>query len=378
MTGFLLGAGGMLAVMYSTQAILPELRRDFGVSPSEAGLTISVVVIAVAAGAWIWGPISDRVGRKRTLVVASLLLVAPTIGAALAPTFDALLAFRALQGLCMPGLLAVGLPYVAEAFVPQVGVRAMGYYMAALVAGGLIGRVGVGLVTAAAGWRVGIGCVAVLPLAGALVMQRSLPELPPPLRSSHRLRSIAVQLTNPALLRATAVGSAFVFAFVGTFSYVTFRLEEPPFALGTAAGSAVFLLWLLGVLGPAVGRLAERLGSVRLAAAGLLLAACGLLVTLPDFLPTLVLGLALFVVANFAGVTAAQLGVTESTAVDRGVASAVYFSLYYTMSAVGGYLPGLAWQRWGWAGVATTALVAMVLGAAALLAPHGRYARTEE
>src|SRR5207247_1540981 len=101
---------GMFAVTYSTQAILPQLGRSFGVSPAQAGLTISVVVLALACGAWIWGPLSDRYGRKRSIVLACALLVPPTLGAALAPSFALLLAFRALHGLCMPGLLTAGVP----------------------------------------------------------------------------------------------------------------------------------------------------------------------------------------------------------------------------------------------------------------------------
>lgn len=357
----------MLATMYSTQAVLPELSRDFDVSPSTAGLTVSVVVVAVAAGAWVWGPVSDRYGRKRTLVAASGLLVLPTIGAALAPSFESLLVFRALQGLCMPGLLAVGLPYVAEAFVPRLGSRAMGYYVAALIAGGLVGRVGVALLTAAAEWRVALGILAVLPLAGAVIMYRSLLELPLPERSEHRWRGVLAQLTNPRLLLATVAGSAFVFTFVGTFSYVTFRLEVPPFGYATAASSLVFLLWLLGALVPFAGRLAERVGWQRLALGALALAAAGLVLSLPDVLPALVVGLAAVALANFTGVTAAQLGVAEATAVDRGLASAVYFSLYYTASAIGGYVPGLAWEEWGWSGVALLSLGAVAVAAAALL-----------
>ncbi|TMK69950.1 MAG: MFS transporter [Actinobacteria bacterium] len=84
----------MFAVTYSTQAILPEIGRTFGVSPAEAGLSISAVVLALAVGAWIWGPFSDRVGRKRSIVLASALLVPPTLGAALAPSFALLLARR--------------------------------------------------------------------------------------------------------------------------------------------------------------------------------------------------------------------------------------------------------------------------------------------
>ena len=99
MGAFLLGAAGMFAVTYSTQAILPDLSRTFGVTPSQAGLSVSVVVLALACGAWVWGPFSDRYGRKRSIVLASALLVAPTIGAALAPTFAVLLLCRTLQGL---------------------------------------------------------------------------------------------------------------------------------------------------------------------------------------------------------------------------------------------------------------------------------------
>jgi MFS transporter, YNFM family, putative membrane transport protein len=365
MAGFLLGAAGMFAVTYSTQAILPQLGRAFHVSPSESGLTISVVVLGLACGAWIWGPFSDRVGRKRSIVLASTLIVAPTVGAALAPSFALLLACRALQGLCMPGLLTAGVPYTTEVFAPRIGGRAMGYYVTALVAGGLIGRVGVALVAAALGWRWGIGLLAILPFAAALVMRRSLVDLHLP-AAGRPPGGIGRQLRNRTVLQAAAAGGAFIFTFIGTFSYVVYRLERPPFGYGTAAGSLIFLLWFLGVLGPFFGRLADRIGWRRLALAALALAAAGLALTLPARIATLVPGLALVTIANWAGVTAAQLGVAAATDVDRGTASAVYFSLYYLTSAVGGYLPGLAWERYSWAGVAVTGFVGLALAATAL------------
>ena len=119
MAPFLLAAGAMFAVMYSTQAILPELGREFGVSPARAGLSISAVIAAVALGGWFWGPLSDRIGRRASLVAASALIVVPSALVPLAPSFGTLLALRVLQGLCMPGLLTVGLPYVTEAYSPR-------------------------------------------------------------------------------------------------------------------------------------------------------------------------------------------------------------------------------------------------------------------
>jgi MFS transporter, YNFM family, putative membrane transport protein len=299
-------------------------------------------------------------------VLASTLVVAPTIGAALAPSFAFLLAFRALQGLCMPGLLTAGVPYITEVFAPRIGGKAMGYYVTALVAGGLIGRIGVALLTAAVGWRLGIGLLAILPLTAAFVMRRTLLDVPVAPVDGTRRDGLRRQLRNRALLQATAAGSAFFFTFVGTFSYVVYRLEQPPFGFGPAAGSLVFALWFLGVLGPALGRLADRLGWRRLAFCALALAAAGLGLTLPDWLPSLVVGLAFVTLANWGGVTAAQLGVAAASDVDRGTASAVYFSLYYLTGAVGGYVPGLAWERYRWTGVALTGWVVLALAATVL------------
>jgi MFS family permease len=66
------------------------------------------------------GALSDRYGRKQSIVLASAA-VAPTIGAH-SPSFGLLLACRGLQGLCMPGLMTAGVPYITEVFVPRIAV----------------------------------------------------------------------------------------------------------------------------------------------------------------------------------------------------------------------------------------------------------------
>ena len=365
-TGFLLGAAGMFAAMYSTQAILPELSRTFDVTPSQAGLTVSLVVVSVAIAGFAWGPFSDRIGRPRAIRYASLMLVPPTIGVALAPSFDILLACRVLQGLCMPGLLAVGAPYIVEVFVPRIGARAMGYYVSALVAGGLVGRLGVALASAVVGWRVAIGALALLPLAAAVSMRQGLPEpvLPP------RGGGVVHHLTNLRLLGVSIGGGALFFTFVGTFTYVTYRLEAPPFSLSGAAASLVFVLWLTGLGGPAAGRLADRLGWRRLALAMVALSAVGVVITLPNQLPLVVIGLGCVAGAMFTGYTATQLGVSDVARIDRGAATALYFSIYYASGALGAYVPGLAWERFGWGGVAFVGLGALLVAAVALGLVH--------
>jgi YNFM family putative membrane transporter len=370
--GFLLGSAGMFATLYSTQAILPELGRDFGVSPAEAGLSVSAVVIAVAVGVWVWGPLSDRIGRRKSLLLASAALVAPTLATGFAPTFEVLLLCRALQGLCMPGLLVVGVPYVMEAFGPWLGGRAMGVYVSSLVTGGLIGRVGVALLASVIGWRWAVSGLAILPACAFVVMRRRLPDVGAPARST----GLRGQFRNVQLLRIAFAGGALFFMFVGTFSYVTFRLESPPFGFAPASASLIFVLWLFGAVGPGAGKLVDRIGWRNAALAAVTCATAGLLLSLPAWLPTLALGLALLTVSMFSGATALQLGVTISTTVDRGAASAIYFSVYYGCGAFGAYVPGLAWQAWGWTGVVAMGLGAVGVALAALLSSRGTASST--
>ncbi|MGZ6641653.1 MAG: MFS transporter [Solirubrobacteraceae bacterium] len=372
---FLFAASAMFTAMYSTQAILPQLARAFGTTPSQAGLTVSVVIGALAAGAWLWGPLSDRIGRRASLVLSSALLVVPSLLAAVAPSFGLLLGARVLQGLCMPGLLTVGVPYVTEAYSERVGARAMGYYVSSLVVGGLVGRVGVALLSTVAGWRWALAAVAALPLAATLVMRRSLPPEPAlPVSSGFSPRTVRRLLRNRALVSATLAGSASFGAFMGIFSYIDFRLQAPPFGLSPAVIGLVFVLWVMGAAGPAAGRLAGRFGWRVVAASALAVAAGGLTLSLVPVLGVVVAGLALVTLGNFSCVTAAQLGVAGATDRDRGLASAMYFSAYYVAGALGGYVPGLAWEAWGWTGVWALAASAQLCGIAAIAATRPRQA----
>jgi YNFM family putative membrane transporter len=276
---------------------------------------------------------------------------------------------RAAQGLCMPGLLTVGVPYVTEAFNERIGSRAMGMYVSALVLGGLVGRVGVALLTAATSWRVALGAVAALPLAATLVMRRSLPpETPGPPSAGLSIATLRRLLGNRALMAACLTGAGLFFAFMGVFSYIDFRLERPPFSLSPALIGLVFVLWVMGAAGPLAGRLADRHGWRAVALGGLLLCAGGLTLSLVPVLGVVIVGLSLVTLGNFSAVTAAQLGVAGATDRDRGVASAMYFSGYYVAGALGAYVPGLAWEQWHWTGVWAMATAAYAVGAGALIA----------
>ena len=372
-----LGASAMFANMYSTQAILPAVERGLHVSAAVAGLSITVVVLGVAAGAWVHGPLSDRTGRARVMVASAGLILVPTALLCLAPQAPEFLALRLAQGLLMPGLLVVAVPYVSERFQGRAAGVAMGAYTSSLVFGGLVGRVGTALLTDVAGWRWALFALTVPTALGALAMAAWLPRdrphrAPEPLRTA-----LAGHLSNPGLLlNATGAGATF-FGFVGIFTYATYRLTSPAIGLSLGEAGLVYAVWVVGALTPAVGGLAHRFGPTRILPVLAVTAAIGGGLTLVDALPVVIAGLALMAGAMFSTVTAAQLLISRLAARSRGAATSLHLTIYYVLGGAGAYLPGLVLGS-GWPAVVAVcdAAVGVGLACAVSVAMIGRRSRS--
>jgi YNFM family putative membrane transporter len=350
----------MFATMYSTQAILPELERGLDCSAAAAGLSITVVVVSVAAAGWVHGPLSDRIGRARVMTASAAAIVVPTAALPLAPGLPSFLLLRAAQGALMPGLLVVAVPYVHERFRGPAAGAAMGAYTASLVVGGLVGRVAPALLAPAIGWRWALAALAVLPAAGAAAMWAWLPRDRP--AGVHRpLAGVVAEHARNAPLVANALCAGCVFfGFVGVFTYATHRLTDPALGLTLGEAGLVYAVWLVGAVTPVVGGVAERLGPARLLPGLVLAAALGAAATRIDALPLVVAGLALLAAAMFSTVTTCQLLIPRLVSHHRGAATSLHLTVYYVLGGLGAYVPGL-WLGRGWGAVVLACLVALVL-----------------
>jgi YNFM family putative membrane transporter len=370
----------IFANMYTTQAILPVLSQDFHISAPTAGLTVSLLVLAVAIGSLFYGPLSDRVGRKPVMVRISFLVIIPTLLCGLAPNFTVLVALRTMQGLLMPGLTSVAIPYVNEEFAGKGRGLAMGVYVSGLTLGGLFARVGSAALAGIYNWRIALLAFAVPTLIAALAMWRFLPETKGkrvreasflPMDGEYfrqMLRDMALHWRNRRLVGAFIIGFTLFFGFIGTFTYLPYYLTGPYFKLPTVALSLVYLLWLTGVFSPAAGTLAGRTGSRRAIVFSMGLAATGLLITLIPLLPMVLFGLGLLALGMFATVPVVNLYLGEQATTAKGAAASVYLSLYYFGGSFGAVLPGLALVWAGWNGVVGLCLMMVLVAIAADIA----------
>ncbi|MFI0242800.1 MFS transporter [Streptomyces sp. NPDC016845] len=90
------------------------LAAYFGLSSGQTGLITTVTLVVSAVGGAAAGVIADRIGRVKALMITVLTYAVSTMACGFAPTYEALLVFRALQGLGFGGEWAIGAVLVAE------------------------------------------------------------------------------------------------------------------------------------------------------------------------------------------------------------------------------------------------------------------------
>lgn len=352
------------ADMYVTQPILPLLSREFGVGAARAGLTVSAVVLAIAAASSFYGPLSDALGRRRVMVAAVTLLAVATLACAFAPSFPALLALRAAQGLLVPGMTAVSVAYAGDRLGPRDLAPVVAGIIGASVIGGLVGRVVAGAIAAHLGWRAPFVAFAALTGVAAWLLWRGLQAGVAVERRSvvAAWTGMLSHLRDPRLVGAYLVGGALFFGWIGIFTYLPFHLSAPPYGLSTGAVSSVYLVYAAGIVAsPIAGRLSGRIAPRTLIAAGLAVEAAGMIALLAGPLPLLVIGLVVMVLGTFTAQAIAPAFVNVTARTAKGGASALYLTSYYVGGTLGSTLPGLAFQGLGWSGVVVTCAAAVVV-----------------
>ena len=105
--------------LYCTQPLLPLLTRLFHASKTGAGMTVSAATLGVALSAPIFGALAERLPRKRVIVASLVGIALPTLLAATSTSLAQLIFWRFLQGITVPGIIAVVVTYIGEEWPPE-------------------------------------------------------------------------------------------------------------------------------------------------------------------------------------------------------------------------------------------------------------------
>jgi MFS transporter, YNFM family, putative membrane transport protein len=340
--------------VYSTQPLLPLLRRVFGASELAVSLTVSATIFATALFAPVIGLIAERRGRKKVIVPSLFLLTVPTLLAATSGSLRALIFWRFAQGVFIPGVIAVILAYVNEEFAGRGVGGAMSAYVAGTVLGGFLGRFIAGVTAAHWSWRAVFVVLGALNLVGAVAVRAWLPKAKNFVRAEHLTQAFTeakAHLRNRRLLANFGMGASVLLALVGCFTYANFYLAGPPFGLNSAALGSIFFVYLLGVvITPQAGRFLDRFGFRHTSLLYCGMAVGGLLLTLVHSLPVVIVGLAVFSSGIFIAQAAATVQTGAIAGRARSSAAGLYVTFYYLGGTIGATVTDWFWHWRGWPG----------------------------
>ncbi|ONF74396.1 multidrug effflux MFS transporter [Amycolatopsis keratiniphila] len=245
---------------------LPALAVSLGASPSRAQVSLAGFLAGVVVGQLLFGPLSDRLGRRRVLLGGGTGFTLCSVACALAPTMEIFIGGRVLQGATGAAGLVVARAVITDTHDDRASARGFATLGAISSAAPILAPLLGGAILAFASWRevfVVQAALGTLLVAGVAAW---VPESLPPRRRSRggltvTLGRIAGLVRRAALTRLVlglAFGNAAVFAYIAGTSFVFTGI----FGMSAALTSVVYGVNALGnLLGSvAFGRVADRVG----------------------------------------------------------------------------------------------------------------------
>jgi DHA1 family bicyclomycin/chloramphenicol resistance-like MFS transporter len=246
----LLCATGPLAIDMFLPA-LPTIAGSLDSTIAAAQLTITAYFIAYGLAQMVYGPVADMVGRKPPLIAGLTLFAAGSIGCALAPDMNSLVAARVVQALGGAAAMVIPRAIIRDMHTGPQATRLMALVMLIISVSPMLAPLAGSGIIALSGWRAIFATLAVaagLSIGVTLLLQ---PEtLAPGNRVSVRLSALlsgtATLLRDPVFMGLTFVGgfgmaSFFVFLASASFVYTGhYGLSPTGFSLAFAANAAGF------------------------------------------------------------------------------------------------------------------------------------------
>lgn len=254
---------------------LPLLATAFGRGPAEVQLVLTLYFLGIAVGQLIYGPVSDRFGRRSVLVAGVCLFLVGTAACGLAPSFPALLVGRVAQSLGACSGLVIGRAIIRDVYDRDASARGIALVMMAMSLVPAVSPAIGAYVSLWAGWRAMFVVHAAL---GITVLVWTLARLAEthhdrsPLNLAETGRSYGTLVRSVAFLcfaLCTAFTSASWFTFIASAPYLLSEtLHQPP----STYGLMILMPMSAYIIGNALAaRFARRVGSNAMIVAGVLL-----------------------------------------------------------------------------------------------------------
>lgn len=371
-----LAAFSSMAATRICDPMLVPLSQEFGVSKGDAAAVISAYAIAYGLLQLFYGPLGDRLGKVRVVIVGALACGVLSACTAAAPSFGLLVLARAAMGAAAAGIIPLSMAWIGDQVPYDQRQETLARLMGATVSGMMVGQWFGGFAADVLHWRWAFAVLALLFLgAGGLLWRQSAswPAAPasgqPPASLGQQALKTLGLLRLPRVrwvLAVTGLEGALAF---GTLAFAPSQLVE---RFGLSVSTAASVMVLYGIGGLLYSQFARRwlglLGEKGLARLGGSLIAAGLLgfawgeLAWQGVLCSLVAGLGFYMLHN-----TLQTQATQMAPEARGTAVTLFAGILFLGQSLGVTVVATA-GRWLSTSVLFTAAALGVLGLCAVIA----------
>lgn len=368
----------------------PTMVADLQTSATAVQLTLTAFLLGLAVGQLAFGPLSDRYGRVRPLLIGATICVLASAATVFAPTIEVLVGARFLQGFAGAAGMVIGRAIIADLATGKAAARALSLMMIVGGVAPVIAPLAGGFLVGPIGWR---GALAVI-LALSTLMLVAVLAVVRETHTEHRraeLRAARSTLGSPLrdLTSRTFVGHAIAFccAFATMMAYISASPFIYQTMMGLSAGryGAMFGVNALALVATSAvsARLTSRYDVRRLAGVGLTIAftsTAAMVVVALSGLPAAWLALPLLVTVGsmglvFGNATALALGAAPRAA---GTASAALGATQFGLAAAVSPLVSIAGENTAVpAAVVMICTITLAVIGFALAAPRGHENESE-
>lgn len=362
---FMVGVS-VFAQLYNYQPLLSDITHFFSVTPAQSSYLVSASTMGMAFGLLLFAFIADSYPRKEVMLFSLVTSTVLTLGSAWVTDFSLLVNINFIKGICISGVSAVTLAYLAEEIDPKNIGTAISFYLAGNTFGGMFGRIVAALISGWFGWQVAVFSIGLIAIIIALAFYVFFPESaffsPQKLNLQHKLGQMKSIFRNVKLLAMYVVAICLMGSFVSVYNFLGFKLEAPPYNLPHYLIAMIFLMYAFGIFGNMVaGTLSDKYSPKKILLSALALMLLGTIAMFLDNLVVILLGLTFFTISFFSGHTIASRVVTTLGQEAKSSATAFYWFFYYIGSSVIGSSTGVFVNNGHWNGFFLTLMALSVI-----------------